>query len=101
MSFHPHFVRMRELEDKLRTVKEETFVVYQMLTDAQQVTHMASLAYFALTADSDTTAAILASVAYTKAIINEEPIRLSFTAKMAELQTVKDVIQEEEENWTE
>jgi hypothetical protein len=101
MSLHPHFVIMRELEDKLRTVKEETFVVYQMLTDAQQVTHMASLAYFALTPYSDNKVATLASDAYTTAIKNEEPLRLSFTAKMAELQTIKDVIQDEEENWTE
>jgi hypothetical protein len=92
---------MRELKDKLRTVEDEADSISKLWLAAQQLTSTASNAYFALTADSDTTVAILASDAYTTAIKNEEPIRLSFTAKMAELQTVKDVIQEEEENWTE
>jgi hypothetical protein len=101
MSLHPHFVLMRQLESQLRKVQEETDPICQELLAAQQLTITASDAYFALTPDSDTTNATLASVAYNMAIINEEPIRLRFTAKMAELQTVKDLILDEEENWTE
>lgn len=100
MSLHPYSVLMRQLEAQLRKVQEEADPICQQLLAAQQLTSTASDAYFALTADSDTTVATLASVAYNLAIINEEPIRLRFTAKMAELQTVKDVIKAERENWT-
>ena len=96
-----HFVLKCQLEAELHKVHEETFDIYQLLSAAQQVTSTASVAYFALTADSDSNDATLASVAYSTAIINEEPIRLRFTAKVAELQAVKDAIQAAEENWTE
>ncbi len=74
MSFHPHFVLMRQLEDKLRTVEDEADIICKLW---------------------------LAATGNNTSINDEEVIRLRFTAKMAELQTVKDVIQEEEENWTE
>jgi hypothetical protein len=101
MSLHPHFVIKRELEDRLRTVKDETFAIYQLLVVAQNATQAASVAYFALTPSSDNRETTLASTAYNTAIIEEEPIRLSFNAKVAELQAVKDALQAEEENWKE
>jgi hypothetical protein len=65
---------MRQLEDKLRTVEDEADIICKLW---------------------------LAATGNNTSINDEEVIRLRFTAKMAELQTVKDVIQEEEENWTE
>jgi hypothetical protein len=99
MSLHPYSVVMNQLEAHFRKVQEEKLTIFEELLAAEQITNTASDAYSALPVDSDTTAATLALVAYKLAIINEEPIRLSFTAKMAELQTVMDVIQAEKENW--
>ena len=74
MSLHPHFVLMRQLKDKLRTVEDEADRLCKLW---------------------------LTAAANNSSINDEEVMRLSFTAKMAELQMVKDTVQAEEENWTE
>jgi hypothetical protein len=74
MSLHPHYVLMRQLESQLRKVQEEADPICQEL---------------------------LAAGGNNISINDEELVRLRFTAKMAELQAVKDAIQAEKENWTE
>ncbi len=74
MSLHPHFVLMRQLEAQLRTVEDEA---------------------------NDICKEVLAASGNTTSINDEELVRLRFTAKMAELQAVKNAIKAEEENWTE
>ena len=80
---------LSQLKNQYFQLSDEAYDIRQLLTAATNATQAASVPYFALTPYSDNNDATLVSTAYHTAINNEQPIRLRFEAKVAELNAVK------------